>query len=929
MRNCTLIAVLLALWTSMASADPPHNGVAIVEPFLGKATPTSIHIAWETSSGTDTQVLYGTSPLLGFTATGDWETGFGAARVHHVDLEGLEPDTKYYYQCVSAPYSSGTYTFRTPPAEATGEMFTFSVYSDAQYGSGGVKHHEVINEGIIDFYAEEYGGAIEDSLAFVLVPGDLVSTGSNYSHWTDHFFGQAANLYRNVPLYPALGNHEANADLYYLYFDLFDNAPAGLEEHCYWFDYQNIRVITLDSNSGFATQAQLDWLDGILADACDDDDIDFVFAQFHHPHKSESWTPGESNFSSSVVSRMEQFSSDCGKPSIHFFGHTHSYSRGQSRDHDHLMVNVASAMGSLDYWWDYPNQDYDEFQITLQEWGFVQMEVESGDTPSFRLRRVSRGNDYVARDNEIRDEIVVRLDNDGPATPAGVFPTIADGAISGDDVMLQGTVFDDPDGDVALESHWQVATAPDGFSNPVIDEWKRRENWYRPGNGDGWYSVDTVTDPDITRVTLEEALPGCMTLHWRVRYRDEALGWSDWSDPVAFMVGESSAGTSAPMPAPDAEGVDPGTELAWFPCEEADAYDVYFGTTTPLDAGDYQVTQSATTHDPGELDFDTRYFWRIDSHEGDEILEGPTWSFVTMESLPTAGTAEWRFDDEDPAVDMPLEAAHGESTMTPRGMIEGVEWAVGRSDGTTIPHIDGVETGYIMLDNVHGTGRGLETYYMAPGNGGGGCCDVHHFTIIWDVFIPTSQFELQCLWQGNATNSNDGEFFLDCSNGGFWVRGTGYIGESLWRKGEWVRIAHRVDYDSNSSAIFVNGVKVLSDDELAGADWLYGSGSGDPVWMISDNGPDSDVSVVHCANLAIVDRLLPDATIAGLAGPNAGGIIEPASPVITGDFNGDGLVNGSDLSYLLGYWNLPNGDLDGDGNTTGSDLSILLGNWTG
>ena len=119
-----------------------------------------------------------------------------------------------------------------------------------------MKHSEVVNDGIIDFYADEYGGNIEDSLAFVLVPGDLVSTGSNYSHWTEHFFGQSANLYRHVPLYPALGNHEANADLYYLYFDLFDNAPAGLEEHCYWFDYQNIRVVTLDSNSGFATQDQ-------------------------------------------------------------------------------------------------------------------------------------------------------------------------------------------------------------------------------------------------------------------------------------------------------------------------------------------------------------------------------------------------------------------------------------------------------------------------------------------------------------------------------------------------------------------------------------------------------------------------------------------------------------------------------------------------
>ena len=149
--------------------------------------------------------------------------------------------------------------------------------------------------------------------------------------------------------------------------DVPHNAPPGLDEHCYHFDHQNVRIISLDSNGYVSSQAQYDWLDALLAKTCNDDEIDFVFAQFHHPHKSESWTPGESNFSTNIVERLEQFSTDCGKPSIHFFGHTPSYSRGQSRDHDHLMVNVATGMGSIDYWWDYPNEDYDEFQITLQE----------------------------------------------------------------------------------------------------------------------------------------------------------------------------------------------------------------------------------------------------------------------------------------------------------------------------------------------------------------------------------------------------------------------------------------------------------------------------------------------------------------------------------------------------------------------------------
>ena len=52
---------------------------------------------------------------------------------------------------------------------------------------------------------------------------------------------------------------------------------------------------------------------------------------------------------------------------------------------------------------------------------------------------------------------------------------------------------------------------------------------------------------------------------------------------------------------------------------------------------------------------------------------------------------------------------------------------------------------------------------------------------------------------------------------------------------------------------------------------------------------------------------------------------EPAGP----DFNGDGLVDGADLSLLLSGWggNDIGLDLDGDGQVGGNDLAVLLGAW--
>ena len=50
---------------------------------------------------------------------------------------------------------------------------------------------------------------------------------------------------------------------------------------------------------------------------------------------------------------------------------------------------------------------------------------------------------------------------------------------------------------------------------------------------------------------------------------------------------------------------------------------------------------------------------------------------------------------------------------------------------------------------------------------------------------------------------------------------------------------------------------------------------------------------------------------------------------IVGDINGDGVVNGADLSVLLGAWGstLSAADLDGDGVVGASDLALLLGAW--
>jgi hypothetical protein len=396
-----------------------------------------------------------------------------------------------------------------------------------------------VDDGVIAFVASEFGPDLADELAFVLVPGDLVANGNNYGHWKSQFFDEAQSLSQHVPYYPVPGNHEVNSPYFFQYFSLPENGTPGSLEHWYTKDYGNVRVIGLDSNTGFIVpQSQLEWLDDVLADTCSLAHIDFVVAQLHHPFKSELWTPGERSYTGDVIDRLEQFSTRCGKPSAHLFGHTHAYSRGQSRDHHHFWIDVASAEGNIDYWNEFPNADYPEFQRTFPEWGFVLFEAEAGADPSLRVRRVSLGNDAGALANTIRDDFTVRPSNAPPATPAGVGPVSTGSGVDPGRVRLFGTSFSDPEAGFLLESHYQLTDVPGDYAAPLFEDWLRFENWYAPPlatgiPADSGYSVDSVDGRTIRRAEVDP-LAGLSHYCWRVRYRDDGFAWSGWSTERCF-----------------------------------------------------------------------------------------------------------------------------------------------------------------------------------------------------------------------------------------------------------------------------------------------------------------------------------------------------------------------------------------------------------
>lgn len=503
----------------------------LVQPYLQDAEPQSIIVRWETNGGTTHTVEWGIGQAnLNNSATAISNTISGSNLVHEATISGLTANTRYYYKVVSDNEESAIFDFITPPLKSSDQPFNIIAMSDMQKdGSNPNKFQELIQDGVIPYVQQQLGNDLPANLGFVMIPGDLVVTGTNYSQWQNDFFGPSHPLFAQVPVYPVLGNHENNSSFYFQYFSLPGNGTAGFEEHWWYKDYSNVRIIGLNSNAGFRVQSQLDWLDAVLDDACVDNDIDFVFAQLHHPHKSELWTPGEISYTGDVIELMETFTSACAKPSIHFFGHTHGYSRGQSRDYEHLWVNVATAGGAIDYWGAFPNADYEEFNKTIDEYGFVVVNVEAGSTPQFTLKRISRGDETTTLNNVEQDLITLKAIENAPQQPIGFFPN-GIGTVNPNCFILVGSPFVDV-GDFHQASHWQIAETCGDFSSPVVESWKQHENWY---NEVDTQAGDVLTDEEVGG--LLENTDYC----WRVRYRDEHLKWSDWSAAIAFQTGATA-----------------------------------------------------------------------------------------------------------------------------------------------------------------------------------------------------------------------------------------------------------------------------------------------------------------------------------------------------------------------------------------------------
>ena len=279
----------------------------LVAPYLQFATQTSMTVMWHTAATASSIVHYGT------TAECKQRISASKARVHEVKLNGLKPETQYFYrvESVSAKgerYESQLATFKTAVRSET--PFAFAVISDTQ---GNPKISSTIAT-----------AAWMQRPSFALHAGDLVSTGGNHNHWTEHFFPGMRPLINHVPFYSVLGNHEQNARHYYNYTSLPE------PEYFYTFTFGNAQFFMLDTNQNADPRSrQHQWLSKTLAAS----KAKWKFVCHHHPPyssdandygdlwKTNTGTHGDRR-ARQLVALYEKHKVD-----IVWNGHIHSYER--------------------------------------------------------------------------------------------------------------------------------------------------------------------------------------------------------------------------------------------------------------------------------------------------------------------------------------------------------------------------------------------------------------------------------------------------------------------------------------------------------------------------------------------------------------------------------------------------------------------------
>jgi len=259
----------------------------------------------------------------------------GTASYHTVTFKDLIPDTLYAYRVGDGVHWSEWFQFRTASDE--NKPFSFLYVGDAQ-------------NNILDLWARliREGFRKAPDAGFMLHAGDLVNDAHSEQEWHEWFLA-GGFIHSMVPGISTPGNHEyrprteeeAARNIRSLsvqwrpQFNLPLNGLPDHEETVYYVDYEDARIISLDSNQPPGEQTA--WLEKVLKE----NPRKWTIVTYHHPLYSASERRDNAELREAWKPLFDKYGVD-----LALQGHDHSYARGRSRPYGE---NVVEGLNKRDY----------------------------------------------------------------------------------------------------------------------------------------------------------------------------------------------------------------------------------------------------------------------------------------------------------------------------------------------------------------------------------------------------------------------------------------------------------------------------------------------------------------------------------------------------------------------------------------------------
>ena len=501
---------------------------AEITPYLQTATHESVIINWERNIAESAEVLYGKTKSLGSRVTAVSEPLSTDCFWNMVKLERLVPNTVYYYQVKTDSDESEVLRFQTFPEPGYEEgNIRFLVFGDNRTDYEKATEIVAAAKGKL---IELYGADFDQYINFSFNVGDILTNGNELSQYQTEYFEPIAELSPYIPFMVSIGNHERESSYYYQYMKYEEFAgPEG--ESYYAFQVGRILVIALNSNSEWRNDAQIQWLQETVDAAESDDTIDWVFSFCHHPPLSSVWSPGNTAY---VSDRIMPVLAESPKASFLINGHSHCYERGAHTDDPLRIMLIGGGGGPLDRWSENVYVNYPEHHRAFDHyhWTLFDVDIKNG---LCTVQTFSQGHPDKPLHNVKIDSFTHKL---YPSVP----PAEPVGKELPDSLILPVTLSASPynGAEAILSSQIQIADATNHFDDPIRDIIRDFEDYFLDIGTPDWTPIDQNAGIVLNEYTLTQSdLPFPGSYYWRIRYRDQQLQWSPWSDSLLINIVET------------------------------------------------------------------------------------------------------------------------------------------------------------------------------------------------------------------------------------------------------------------------------------------------------------------------------------------------------------------------------------------------------